>query len=348
MANVRAFLGCDTAVDLGTANTRVFVRGRGLVLDEPSVVAVERGTGKVVAVGTEAKRMTGRTPAGYTVTRPLRCGVIADFDLAERMLRSFLGMAHGWRRLAKPRVVIAVPGVVTTVERRAVEDAAYRAGARRVYIIEGPVAAAMGAGLVLGEPAAAMVVDIGAGATAAAIMSMGGVVAAHAVRTGGYALDRAIISHVRARHALLAGELMAEEAKLAISAGRGGELPEQLVLRGRDVATGLPRTVTMAAEEVRKALAEPVAAIVGVVQNTLEDCPPELSGDLMDRGIALTGGGALLHGLVDLLREETGLPIHLADDPFSAVVLGAARYMESLDIFRPAGLRTRAPAVATS
>lgn len=344
MAKMRAFLGCDTAIDMGTANTRVYVRGRGLVLDEPSVVAVAAGTGKVVAVGGEARRMMGRAPTGIVVHRPLKEGVIADLDLAERMLRGFLGIAHGWRRMAKPRVVVSMPGAVTAVERSAVEDTIFRAGARRVSLIDEAVAAGIGAGLVLGEPSAAMVVDIGAGATAAAIMSMGGVVATHAVRVGGDALDQAIVSHARMEHSLLTGHQTAELVKIGIGGVRPAGEPEHIALRGRDIASGLPRTISLSSDDVRKALSEPIGAIVGAVQATLEMCPPELSGDLMDRGIALTGGGSLLFGLVDVLREQTGLPIHLAEDPFGAVVLGAARYMESLFKFQPVRRRGRSPA----
>ncbi|MEO3824768.1 rod shape-determining protein [Actinomadura sp. B10D3] len=330
-----SFLGRDMAVDLGTANTLVYVRGRGIVLNEPSVVAINRNTGRIVAVGIEAKRMIGRTPGNIVAVRPLKDGVIADFDVTERMLRYFIQKVHKRRHFAKPRIVVAVPSGITGVEQRAVKEAGYQAGARRVYIIEEPMAAAIGAGLPVYEPTGNMVVDIGGGTTEVAIISLGGIVTSQSVRVGGDELDQAVISFSKKEYSLMLGERTAEEIKMAIgSAYPGGDEEPHAEIRGRDLVSGLPKTVVISAEEVRRAIEEPVNAVVDAVKTTLDKCPPELSGDIMDRGIALTGGGALLKNLDERLREETGMPIHLVDNPLDSVVLGTGKCVEDFESLR--------------
>ncbi|WP_030170848.1 rod shape-determining protein [Spirillospora albida] len=335
MGNKLSFLGRDMAVDLGTANTLVYVRGRGIVLNEPSVVAINTNTGKIVAVGIEAKRMIGRTPGNIVAVRPLKDGVIADFDVTERMLRYFIQKVHKRRHFAKPRIVVAVPSGITGVEQRAVKEAGYQAGARRVYIIEEPMAAAIGAGLPVYEPTGNMVVDIGGGTTEVAIISLGGIVTSQSVRVGGDELDQAIIAFSKKEYSLMLGERTSEEIKMAIgSAYPGGEKEPHAEIRGRDLVSGLPKTVVISAEEVRRAIEEPVNSIVDAVKTTLDKCPPELSGDIMDRGIALTGGGALLQNLDERLREETGMPIHLVDTPLDSVVLGTGKCVEDFESLR--------------
>ncbi|WP_407061470.1 rod shape-determining protein [Actinomadura napierensis] len=335
MGNKLSFLGRDMAVDLGTANTLVYVRGRGIVLNEPSVVAINTNTGKIVAVGIEAKRMIGRTPGNIVAVRPLKDGVIADFDVTERMLRYFIQKVHKRRHFAKPRIVVAVPSGITGVEQRAVKDAGYQAGARRVYIIEEPMAAAIGAGLPVYEPTGNMVVDIGGGTTEVAIISLGGIVTSQSVRVGGDELDQAVISFSKKEYSLMLGERTAEEIKMAIgSAYPGPDEEPHAEIRGRDLVSGLPKTVVISAEEVRRAIEEPVNAVVDAVKTTLDKCPPELSGDIMDRGIALTGGGALLKNLDERLREETGMPIHLVDNPLDSVVLGTGKCVEDFESLR--------------
>ncbi|GAA4384277.1 MULTISPECIES: rod shape-determining protein [Actinomadura] len=335
MGNKLSFLGRDMAVDLGTANTLVYVRGRGIVLNEPSVVAINTNTGKIVAVGIEAKRMIGRTPGNIVAVRPLKDGVIADFDVTERMLRYFIQKVHKRRHFAKPRIVVAVPSGITGVEQRAVKEAGYQAGARRVYIIEEPMAAAIGAGLPVYEPTGNMVVDIGGGTTEVAIISLGGIVTSQSVRVGGDELDQAVISFSKKEYSLMLGERTAEEIKMAIgSAYPGGDDEPHAEIRGRDLVSGLPKTVVISAEEVRRAIEEPVNAVVDAVKTTLDKCPPELSGDIMDRGIALTGGGALLKNLDERLREETGMPIHLVDNPLDSVVLGTGKCVEDFESLR--------------
>jgi rod shape-determining protein MreB and related proteins len=335
MGNKLSFLGRDMAVDLGTANTLVYVRGRGIVLNEPSVVAINTNTGKIVAVGIEAKRMIGRTPGNIVAIRPLKDGVIADFDVTERMLRYFIQKVHKRRHFAKPRIVVAVPSGITGVEQRAVKDAGYQAGARRVYIIEEPMAAAIGAGLPVYEPTGNMVVDIGGGTTEVAIISLGGIVTSQSVRVGGDEIDQAVITFSKKEYSLMLGERTAEEIKMAIgSAYPFGEEEPHAEIRGRDLVSGLPKTIVISAEEVRRAIEEPVNAIVDAVKTTLDKCPPELSGDIMDRGIALTGGGALLKNLDERLREETGMPIHLVDNPLDSVVIGTGKCVEDFESLR--------------
>ena len=323
--------GRDLAVDLGTANTLVYVRGRGVVLNEPSVVAINSKTGGIVAVGSEAKRMIGRTPANIVAIRPLRDGVIADFETTERMLRYFIQKAHRRRRFAKPRIVVCVPSGITGVEQRAVKDAGYLAGARRVYIIEEPMAAAIGAGMPVHEPTGNMVVDIGGGTTEVAVISLGGIVTSQSIRTGGDRLDQAIITFVKKEYALMLGERTAEDIKTAIGSAFPMRDEPVAEIRGRDLVSGLPKTIVVSAEEIRRAMEEPVNAIVDAVKTTLDKCPPELSGDIMDRGIVLTGGGALLRGLDERLRHETGMPIHVADNPLHSVAIGSGKCVEEFE-----------------
>jgi len=331
MARSLAFLGRDMAVDLGTANTLVYVRGKGIVLNEPSVVAINKATTGIVAVGTEAKRMIGRTPGNIVAVRPLKDGVIADFDTTERMLRFFIQQVHRRRHFAKPRLVVCVPSGITAVEQRAVKQAGYAAGARRVYIVEEPMAAAIGAGMPVHEPTGNMIVDVGGGTTEVAIISLGGIVASQSIRTAGDELDGAIISYVKKEYSLMLGERTAEEIKTSI--GSAFPMPDEppAEIRGRDLVSGLPKTIIVSAEEIRKAIEEPINAIIDAVKSTLDKCPPELSGDVMDRGIVLTGGGALLRGLDERLRHETAMPINIAENPLYSVALGAGRCVEEFE-----------------
>ena len=332
MSNALAFLGRDMAIDLGTANTLIYVRGRGIVLNEPSVVALNTNTGQVLAVGVDAKRMIGRTPGHIVAIRPLKDGVIADFDVTERMLRYFIQKVHTRRHLVKPRIVVAVPSGITGVEQGAVKEAGYQAGARRVYIFEEPMAAAIGAGLPVSEPTGNMVVDIGGGTTEVAVISLGGIVTSQSIRVGGDELDQAIITFGKKEHSLMLGERTAEEIKISIGSAFPAEHELHAEIRGRDLVTGLPKTIVISGAEVRRAIEEPLSVIVDTVKNTLDKCPPELAGDVMDRGIVLAGGGALLRGMDERLREETGMPIHLADNPLESVVLGAGKCVEDFDI----------------
>jgi rod shape-determining protein MreB len=331
MGNKLSFLGRDMAVDLGTANTLVYVRGRGIVLNEPSVVAINTHTGKIVAVGIEAKRMIGRTPGNIVAVRPLKDGVIADFDVTERMLRYFIQKVHKRRHFAKPRIVVAVPSGITGVEQRAVKEAGYQAGARRVYIIEEPMAAAIGAGLPVHEPTGNMVVDIGGGTTEVAIISLGGIVNAQSIRVAGDEFDSSIINYVKKVYSLMLGERSAEQIKMTLAAAVRLENPEVAEIRGRDLVSGLPKTVVVSSEDIRDAIAEPVQAIIDAVRETLDTCPPELAADIMDRGIVLTGGGALLRGMDQRLSEETGMPVVIATDPLDCVALGAGRCVDEFE-----------------
>jgi rod shape-determining protein MreB len=334
MSNALTFLGRDMAVDLGTANTLVYVRGRGIVLNEPSVVALNTNNGQIVAVGAEAKRMIGRTPGNIVAIRPLKDGVIADFDVTERMLRYFIQKVHRRSYMAKPRLVVAVPSGITGVEQSAVKEAGHQAGARRVYIIEEPMAAAIGAGLPIHEPTGNMVVDIGGGTTEVAVISLGGIVTSQSIRVGGDELDQAIITFGKKEYSLMLGERTAEEIKMALGSAFPSEDEPHAEIRGRDLVSGLPKTVVISAAEVRKAIEEPVNLIVDAVKNTLDKCPPELAGDVMDRGIALTGGGALLRGLESRIREETGMPVQVADNPLDSVVLGTGKCVEDFETLR--------------
>ncbi len=332
MSSNMSFLGRDMAVDLGTANTLVYVRGRGIVLNEPSVVAIDTNKGNILAVGIEAKRMIGRTPGNIVAIRPLKDGVIADFDTTERMLRYFIQKVHPRRWLARgPRLVVCVPSGITGVEQRAVKDAGYAAGARLVYIIEEPMAAAIGAGLPVHEPTGNMVVDIGGGTTEVAVISLGGIVTSQSIRIGGDELDTSIINYVKKEYSLMLGERTAEEIKMAIGSAFPTPDEPHAEIRGRDLVSGLPKTIVVSAAEIRKAIDEPVNAVVDAVKTTLDKCPPELAGDIMDRGIVLTGGGALLHGLDERLRHETGMPIHITERPLDSVALGSGKCIEDFE-----------------
>jgi rod shape-determining protein MreB len=330
---LNGFGGRDMAVDLGTANTLVYVRGRGIVLSEPSVVAIDHASGEVHAVGVEAKRMLGRTPGTISAIRPLKDGVIADFDVTEQMLRHFIQKVHQ-HRFAHPRVVVCVPSGVTGVEKRAVEEATRNAGARDAYLIEEPMAAAIGAGLPVSEPTGNMVVDVGGGTTEVAVISLGGIVVSVSLRLGGDEMDDAIISHVKREYKLLIGNQTAEEIKLEVGSAFRLKEEVQAEVRGRDMLTGLPKTVIISSEEVRHALEEPVSQIVDAIKSTLDKTPPELAADIMDRGIVLAGGGALLNGLDERLRHETQMPVQLAESPLTCVAVGSGRSLELLEVMQ--------------
>jgi rod shape-determining protein MreB len=330
---LNGFGGRDMAVDLGTANTLVYVRGRGIVLSEPSVVAIDHASGEVHAVGVEAKRMLGRTPGTISAIRPLKDGVIADFDVTEQMLRHFIQKVHQ-HRFAHPRVVVCVPSGVTGVEKRAVEEATRNAGARDAFLIEEPMAAAIGAGLPVSEPTGNMIVDVGGGTTEVAVISLGGIVVSVSLRVGGDEMDDAIISHTKREYKLLIGNQTAEEIKLEVGSAHRMRDEVQAEVRGRDMLTGLPKTVIISSEEVRHALEEPVSQIVDAIKSTLDKTPPELAADIMDRGIVLAGGGALLTGLDERLRHETQMPVQLAESPLTCVAVGSGRSLELLEVMQ--------------
>ena len=323
----------DIGIDLGTANTLVYVKGQGIVLREPSVVAVRSGTSQVLAVGDEAKRMLGRTPGNIVAVRPLKDGVIADFEMTESMLRHFITKVHN-RKWVRPRVVIAVPSGITEVEKRAVKESAAHAGAREVYLIEEPMAAAIGVGLPVQDAAGNMIIDIGGGTTEVALISLSGIVLSRSVRVAGDELDEAIACYMKRAYNLMIGERTAEEIKIKIGSAYPVEKETSMEVKGRDLVAGLPKTLTITSQEVREALLEPISTIVESVRVTLERCPPELSADLVDRGLVLAGGGALLRGLDKLLQEETGLPVHVAEDPLSAVAEGTGRALSELKFLR--------------
>ncbi len=324
----------DLAIDLGTATTLVYVRGRGIVLNEPSVVAIEKKTEKVLAVGTEAKKMLGRTPGNILAIRPMKEGVIADFEMAERMLRHFIEKAHNRRTFVRPRIIIGVPSRITQVEQRAVRDSAELAGAREVYLIEEPVAAAIGAGLPITEPSGNMVVDIGGGTTDIAVLSLGGIVYSESVKVAGDRMDDAIMNYVKKKYNLLIGDHMAERIKVEIGSAYPFEEKKTIMVKGRDLISGIPRTLVLDDSEVREALYEPISTIVNAIKVALENTPPELAGDIIDCGIVLTGGGSMLWGMDTRLREETGLPIVTVDDPLTSVVLGVGKILDELDLLR--------------
>ena len=331
------FFSSDIAIDLGTANTVVYVRGKGIVLNEPSVVAVKSNTHEVLAAGTRAKEMLGKTPESIIACRPMRDGVIANFELTEAMIRHFIRKVHNDRRtLVSPRMVIGLPSGVTQVERRAVEECARHAGAREVYPIMEPMAAAIGAGLPVQEPAGSMIVDIGGGTTEVAVITLQGVVFCQSVRVGGDEMDRALVHYVKRKYNLLIGERTAEQVKMSIgSAMLDSEVEQSTIqVKGRDLVTGVPKTITLTGPEVHEALLETVSHIVDVVRVALESTPPELSSDLVDRGIMMAGGGSLLAGLDNLISKETGLPVKVAEDPLFCVVRGAGKVVEELDTFR--------------
>ena len=331
--HIRDLLSCDIGIDLGTANTLIFMKGRGVVIREPSVVAMQKGTKKILAVGEEAKRMIGRTPAGIVAARPMKSGVIADFDITEAMIRYFISKARG-HKVLRPRVVIAVPSEITEVEWRAVEEAAKHAGARDVTLIEEPMAAAIGVGLPVSEPAGNLIVDIGGGTCEVALISLSGIVQAKSVRVGGDTMDECIIQYMRRVYNLLIGERMAENIKVSI--GSAYPLAEEMTMevRGRDLVAGLPKTLLVTSEEIRESLKDPVTSIVDAVRNLLAEAKPELSSDLVDRGIVLSGGSSLLRGLDRLIAAQTGLPVIVADDPLSGVANGTGRMLEELDFYK--------------
>lgn len=333
MAN--AFLSRDMGIDLGTANTLVYVKGKGIVMREPSVVAIEKDSGRILAVGEEAKQMIGRTPGNIVAIRPMKDGVIADFDTTESMIKYFINKAlRGRTFLVRPRVVIGVPSGVTAVEERAVREAALAAGARECYLIEEPMAAAVGAGLPVHEPTGTMIVDVGGGTTEVAVISLGGIVTSRSIRVAGDEMDEAIIQHVKRNYNLMVGERTAEELKIKIGTAYPLEHEETEEVRGRDLVSGLPKTVTVTSAEIHRALSEPVRAILDAIRQTLEKTPPELASDIMDRGIMMAGGGALLRGLDRLVSEETRMPVHLAEEPLLAVAYGSGRVLENIDVLR--------------
>jgi len=327
----------DLAIDLGTANTLVYVKGKGIVLNEPSVVAVrkgDRGGNKILAVGKEAKIMLGRTPGDIVATRPMKDGVIADFDITETMLRYFIRRVHNRRSLVRPRIIISIPSGITQVEKRAVRESAESAGAREVFLIEEPMAAAMGADLPITEPTSNLVVDIGAGTTEVAVISLAGTVYSRSVRVAGDKMDEAILQHIKRKYNLLIGPQTAELIKVTVGNAYPTEEAECIEVKGRDLVTGIPKILTIDSEEVRKAISEQVDAIIETVRIALEQTPPELSADVVDKGIVLTGGGALLKNIDVLLREETRLPITITDDPLTTVVIGAGKVLDNLSILR--------------
>ncbi|MCU0280892.1 MAG: rod shape-determining protein [Acidimicrobiia bacterium] len=333
MTGIASLASRDMAIDLGTANTLVYVRGQGIVLNEPSVVAIDTRSHRALAVGAEAKRMIGRTPAHIQAIRPLRDGVIADFDITEKMLRYFIKKVQP-RRWARPRIIVGVPSGITGVERRAVEEAAYHAGARRAYTIEEPMAAAIGCGLPVYEPTASMVVDMGGGTTEVAVIALGGIVVARSIRVAGDEIDEAIIDYVKKEYNLLLGDRTAEQLKMAIGSAWPYSDEPSAEIRGRDLVTGLPKTVVVSAQEVREGIEEPVQAVVDAVKYCLDKTPPELAADIMARGIMVTGGGALLRGLDVRIASETGTPVITSERPLQTVVLGAGACLEEFDRLR--------------
>ncbi|HOF04401.1 MAG TPA: rod shape-determining protein [Syntrophales bacterium] len=327
----------DLAIDLGTANTLVYVKGKGIVLSEPSVVAVHmdsKGVKKVLAVGAEAKKMVGRTPGNIKAIRPMRDGVIADFDITEAMLRHFILSVHNRRTLVRPRIIVSVPSGITQVEKRAVRETVESAGAREIYLIEEPMAAAIGAGLPITEPTSSMVVDIGGGTTEVAVISLSGIVYAKSLRIAGDKIDEEIVQYMKRKYSLLVGERTGEIIKTTIGCAYPDKEIRTVEVKGRDLISGIPKIVEINSEEVREAIAEPISLIVDTVKDALENAPPELAGDIVDRGIMLTGGGALLRNLDVLIREETGLPVTVADDPLSTVARGAGMALDQLDVLK--------------
>ena len=324
----------DLGIDLGTATTLVFARGEGIILCEPSVVAIDRDSGKALAIGNEAKGMLGRTPANIVAVRPMRDGVIADFEITETMLRHFINKSHNRSAFVRPRIVVGVPSGITGVEKRAVLDAAMHAGAREAYLVEEPMAAAIGANLPVSEAQGSMIVDIGGGTTEVAVLALGGIVVSKSIRVAGDEMDEAIVAHCRKNYNLLIGERTAEQIKIDI--GSAYPLPEErtIEVRGRDLVTGLPKTLTLTSSEIRDALSEPVSTVVDAVRMTLEKTPPELAADIMDRGIVMAGGGSLLRGLDKYLAQETDMSVYVVDDPISCVAYGTGKILEEIDTLK--------------
>lgn len=332
---IMGWFSSDMAIDLGTANTLVYVRNRGIVCNEPSVVAMSQKLGKVVAVGAEAKRMLGRTPGDIRTIRPIKDGVISDFDVTGEMLRYFIQRVHNRKTFIRPRIVIGVPSGITQVEQRAVKDAAISSGGREVYLIEEPVAAAIGTGLPISEPSGNMIVDIGGGTTDIAVISMDGVVYSKAIRVGGDKMDESIINYIKRKYNLLIGEMMAEQIKFDLgSAYKLDSTRQTMEIKGRDLVSGIPKTLILDDDEAREALSEPVNQILNAIKMALENTPPELAADIVDKGIVLAGGGATLKGMDVFLREETSLPIIIAEDPLTCVVHGAGKVLDDIDVLR--------------
>jgi rod shape-determining protein MreB len=334
--NILGWFSNDLAIDLGTANTLVYVRGKGVVCNEPSVVVLRKDNKKPVAVGFEAKRMLGKTPANIIAIRPMKDGVIADFDATGEMLKYFIKKVHNRRSFVSPRVIIGVPSAITQVEQRAVKDAAQASGAREVYLIEEPMAAAVGVGLPVGEPSGSMIVDIGGGTTDIAVISLEGVVFSKAARVGGDKMDETIMAHIKRKYNLMIGDRTAEQIKIEIgsAAPSGNESPKTMEIKGRDLVSGIPKTFTINEEEIREALSEPVNIILDTIRVALENTPPELAADIVDRGIVLAGGGALLRGLDELISESTDLPVVVAEDPLTAVVRGVGKMLDDLHLLK--------------
>lgn len=328
------FFSRDMGIDLGTANTLVYVRGKGIVLNEPSVVAIQKDTKTVLSVGEDAKQMIGRTPGNIVAIRPMKDGVIADFDVTQSMLKYFIRKAYSRKTLIQPRVVVCVPSGVTEVEKRAVEEAALQAGAREAYLIEEPMAAAIGAGLPVSEPTGSMVVDIGGGTTEVAIISLGGIVTAKSIRVGGDELDEAIVQYIKREYSLMIGERTAEQVKITIGSAFESIKDEKMLVRGRDLVSGLPKTLEISSSEIREALREQVGQIIEAIKYTLEKTPPELAADIMELGIMLTGGGALLEGLDKLVKKETGMPVTIAENPLDCVAMGTGKTIEEIDTLK--------------
>lgn len=324
----------DMGIDLGTANTLVYIKGKGIVAREPSVVAIQTNVKEVLAVGEEAKKMIGRTPGNIVAIRPLKDGVIADFDVTKSMLKYFIRKATKRRTLFQPRVVVCVPSGVTEVEKRAVEEAAIHAGARDAYLIEEPMAAAIGAGLPVQEPTGSMIVDIGGGTTEVAIISLGGIVTSKSIRVGGDELDESIVNFIKKEYSLMIGERTAEEVKITIGSADGNAEVSSMEIRGRDMITGLPKTINVSSKEIYDAMKEPIHNIIEAIKSTLEKTPPELAADVMEQGIMLTGGGALLEGLDRLIGEETGMPVHIAENPLDCVAIGTGKALDSIEILK--------------
>ncbi len=337
MSKLYNYFSSDLAIDLGTANTLVYLRGKGIVIREPSMVAVDIRTGKIQAVGTEAKNMLGKTPANIVAIRPMKDGVIADFDTTEKMLEFFIKKTKSGSQFLKPKIVIGIPSEITQVERRAVRDAALRAKASEVYLVEQAMASAIGADLPITEPGGNMIVDIGGGTTDVAVISLSGIVISKSVRVASNEMDESIIQYLKKKYNLLIGEKTAEMIKIQIGSAYPLDHPLEMEIKGRDLAVGIPRTITVSDTEIREALEGVVQTLVETVKNTLEKTPPELSADIVDRGIIISGGGALLKNLDKRLREETSLPIFLADDPLSAVVLGAGKILDNIDLLEKIG-----------
>jgi len=334
LSDVLGWFSSDLAIDLGTATTLVYVRGKGITLCEPSVVAIEKQSNSVLAVGVEAKRMVGRTPGNIVVFRPIKEGVIADFAMTERMLEYFITKSHNRRAFVRPRCIIGVPSRITEVEQRAVRESASQAGAREVYLIEEPVAAAIGAGLPITEPSGNMVVDIGGGTTDIAVISLGGIVCSESVKVAGDSMDDAIMSYTKRRYNLLIGEHMAERVKIEVGSAYPMEQAKTMMVKGRDMISGIPRTVVVNDSEIREALEEPIHSIVNALRKALEETPPELAGDIIDKGVVLTGGGSLLPGLATRFQEETNLPIISVEDPLTSVVYGVGKVLDEIELFR--------------